>query len=88
MSYEHIQLTVCYSVMNVRLAAQTLRATTVSVLRTYYGDDTSEAALFCKNMNNFSNALNVRNTPESVKIFLNLDKILMIQGLIGFKMYF
>ena len=35
LSYEHIQLT-HYSIMNVRLAAQTLSATTGSVLRTCY----------------------------------------------------
>ena len=63
LSYEHIQLT-HYSVMNVRLAAQTLSATTASVLRTYYGDDTSETALFCENMDNFFDALNVRITSE------------------------
>ena len=63
MSYEHIQLT-NYSVINVRLAAQTLCATTASFLTTYYGDDTSETALFCENMDNFFDALNVRNTSE------------------------
>ena len=90
LSCEHIQLT-HYSVMNVRLAAQTLSATTASVLRTYYGDDTSETALFCENMDNFFDALKVRNTSEGDrkhKHFLNLIGILMIQGLIGFKMYF
>ena len=52
LSYEHIQLT-HFSVMNVRLTAQTLSATTASVLRTYYGEYTYETALFCENMDNF-----------------------------------
>ena len=63
LSYEHIQLT-HFSVMNVRLTAQTLSATTASVLRTYYGEYTYETALFCENMDNFFDALNVRNTSE------------------------
>ena len=37
---------------------------TANVLRTYYGDDTSETALFCENMDHFIDALNVRNTSE------------------------
>ena len=45
--------------MNVRLAAQTLSATTASVLKTYYGEDTSETALFCENVDNFFDALNM-----------------------------
>ena len=63
LSYEHVQL-IHYSVMNVRLAAQTLSATTTSVLRTYYRDNTSETALICENMDNFFDELNVRNTSE------------------------
>ena len=60
LSYEHVQ-TINYSVMYIRLTARTLSATTASVLRTFR-DDTSETALFCKNMDNFFDALNVRNT--------------------------
>ena len=63
LSYEHIQLT-HYSVMNVRLAAQIFSATTASVLRTYFVDDTFETELFCENMDNFLDALSVRNTSE------------------------
>ena len=50
--------------MNVRLAAQTLTATTASVSRTYYGDDNSGTALFCENVDNLFDALNERNTSE------------------------
>ena len=60
--------------MNVRLAAQTLSATTASVLRTYYGDDTSETALFCENMDNFFDPLNVRNTSEGDRKHKNFLK--------------
>ena len=73
LSYEHIQLT-HYSVMNVRLAAQTLSATTASVLRTYYGEYTYETALFCENMDNFFDALNVRNTSEGDRKLKNFLK--------------
>ena len=66
--------------MDVRLTAQTLSATTASVLRTYYGDDTSETALFCENMDNFFDALNMRNTSEGdrkrknfLKPYQNID---------------
>ena len=62
LSYEHIQLT-HYSVMNVRLAAKTRSATTASVLRTYYRDDTFETAL-CENTEKIFESLNVRNTSE------------------------
>ena len=79
LSYEHIQLT-HFSVMNVRLTAQTLSATTASVLRTYYGEYTYETALFCENMDNFFDALNVRNTSEGdrkrknfLKPYRNID---------------
>ena len=79
MSYEHTQLS-HYSIMNVRLAAQTLSATTASVLKTYYGEDTSETALFCENMDNFFDALNMRNTSEGdrkrknfLKPYRNID---------------
>ena len=79
LSYEHIQLT-HYSVMNVRLAAQTRSATTASVLRTYYRDDTFETALFCENTDNFFDALNVRSTSEGdrkrknfLKPYRNID---------------
>ena len=79
LSYEHIQLT-HYSVMNVRLAAQTLSATTASVLRTYYGEYTYETALFCENVDNFFDALNLRNTSEGdqkrknfLKPYRNID---------------
>ena len=77
--YEHIQLTP-YSVMNVRLAAQTRSATIASVLRVYYGEDTSETTLFCENMDNFYDALNVRNTSKGdrkcksfLKPYRNID---------------
>ena len=79
MSYEHTELS-HYSIMNVRLAAQTLSATTASVLKTYYGEDTSETALFCENMDNFFDALNMRNTSEGdrkrknfLKPYRNID---------------
>ena len=79
LSYEHIQLTP-YSVMNVRLAAQTSSATIASVLRAYYGEDTSETILFCENMDNFYDALNVRNTSKGdrkcksfLKPYRNID---------------
>ena len=58
--YEQIQL-ISYSVMNVPLAAQTLSATTASILKTYYGDDTSGNVLLC---DTFFDSLNVRNTSE------------------------
>ena len=58
LSHEHIRLS-HYSIMNVRLAAQILSATTASVLKTYHGEDTSETALFCENMDNFFDALNM-----------------------------
>ena len=58
--YKQIQL-ISYSVMNVPLAAQTLSATTASILRTYYGDDTSGTALL---RDNFFDSLNVRITSE------------------------
>ena len=79
LSYEHIQLT-HYSVMNVRLAAQIFSATTASVLRTYFVDDTFETELFCENMDNFFDALSVRNTSEGdrkrkdfIKLYRNID---------------
>ena len=40
---------------------------TASVLRTYFGDDTSKTSLFCENIDNFFDALNVRNTSEGDK---------------------
>ena len=50
---------------------------TASILRIYYGDDTSETALLC---DNFFDALNVRNTSEShrnrkncLKSYRNID---------------
>ena len=36
-------------------------------MRTYYGEDTSETALFCENMDNFFDVLKERNTPEGDK---------------------
>ena len=66
--------------MNVRLAAQTRSATIASVLRVYYGEDTSETTLFCENMDNFYDALNVRNTSKGdrkcksfLKPYRNID---------------
>ena len=79
LSYEHIQLT-HYSLMNVRLALQTLNGTEASALRRYYGHDTSETALFYENMDNFFDALNVRNKSEGdrkrkkfLKPYWNID---------------
>ena len=63
LSHELIQLT-HYSVLYLWLAAQTLSAATASLLRTYNGDNTSKTALCCKNIYNFFDALNVRNTSE------------------------
>ena len=63
LSHELIQLT-HYSVLYLRLAVQTLSAATASLLRTYNGDNTSKTALCCKNIYNFFDALNVRNTSE------------------------
>ena len=49
-------------------------------LKTYSGEDTSDTALFCGNMDNFFDALNVRNTSEgdrkrkqSFKPYRNID---------------
>ena len=79
LSYEHIQLT-HYSVMNARLVAQTFSATTASVSRTHYGDDASKTALCCENIDNFFDALNVKDTSSgdqkrknSLKPYRNID---------------
>ena len=50
--------------MNVSLAAQVLSATTANTLKQFYGSDTHETAEFCKLMDMFFDALNVRSTKE------------------------
>ena len=57
----HVDLT-SYSVMNVRLAAQTLSASTAVVLR--YNKDASATAEFCEMANKFFDILNVRSQQE------------------------
>ena len=49
-------------------------------MKTYYGEDTSETALFFENMDNFFDALNMRNTSEGdrkrknfLKPYRNID---------------
>ena len=87
LSYKHIQL-IHYSVMNVRLAAQTLRATTAVswehtveriLLRLHYF-----VKIWTILLMHWTLEIHQKLT-ESMKVFLNLIRILMIQGLIGFK---
>ena len=48
----HMQLSP-FSCMNVKLAEQTLSATNANILDSYYGEETYQTVLYCKNMNNF-----------------------------------
>ena len=64
LSPAHTELT-AYSVMNVSVAAQVLSATTSNVLKEYYGHDVHGTADFCKMMDMFFDALNVRSTKEA-----------------------
>eukprot|EP00112_Aurelia_sp_Birch-Aquarium-sp1_P011130 Seg2347.6 transcript_id=Seg2347.6/GoldUCD/mRNA.D3Y31 product="Transposable element P transposase" protein_id=Seg2347.6/GoldUCD/D3Y31 len=64
LSVEHTQLN-AYSVMNVRLAAQSLSETTAKILKEYYPSDTHGTAEFCNQMDKFFDALNVRSRKEA-----------------------
>ena len=59
----HIQLP-SFSCINIKLAAETLSATNANIFNNYYGPETTQTTLYCKNMNNFFLFLNVKSTKE------------------------
>ena len=65
LSQQHINLNP-YSVMNVRLAVQTLSSTTAIALRNYYDTETHRTAELCDTMNRFFDMLNIRNNKENI----------------------
>ena len=80
-----------YSVMNVFLAAQVLSATTANILEEYHDTDSHGTAEFCRQMDMFFDALNVRSTKEAdfkAKHSCNHTLKLMMRGLIGLKIHF
>ena len=68
---QHVNLNP-YSVMNVRLAVQTLSSTTAIALRNYYDTETHRTAEFCDMMNSFFDMLNIRNNEHITKLNSNL----------------
>ena len=80
LSQQHINLNP-YSVMNVRLAVQTLSSTTAIALRNCYDTETRRTAEFCDMMNSFFDMLNIRNNKEHItKLNSNLKPLTSTDG--------
>lgn len=56
-----------YSVMNVRLAVQTLSSSVAIALRNYFDPETHGTALFCDKVNTFFDICNIRCKAEGIK---------------------
>ena len=66
LTHQHINLN-SYSVMNVRLAVQTLSKSVSIALYTYYGPETHATAEFCDKINTFFDICNIRCLNEGIR---------------------